>query len=191
LAARQITVFSDFACPFSYVTEASLRSAGDQGEIVYRAMELFPAPAPLDPPDPQVGGEAVKELAVAEGLELVIPSFRPRTRKAHEATRVARSLGLEPDFRRRVFEAFWTRSLDIGRIDVLTQLAQDAGIDPEDLKIALDIDRFEGEVVQDTELAHRLRVPGTPTLFVGTGREARIIAGAYGAADLRRWLEDE
>ena len=63
---------------------------------------------------------------------------------------------------KEIFAAYWTEGRDIGRIDVLSELASSVGLDPEELKIALDIDKFSDEVLRDRELAQKLRVPGTP-----------------------------
>jgi predicted DsbA family dithiol-disulfide isomerase len=188
LATPRLTVFSDFSCPHSYLTESSLRKVGSDREIVYRAMELFPAPVPLRPPDPGELAGPLAALTHAEGLSLHAPAFRPRTRKAHEAARFARDREIEAPFRERVFSAYWMEGKDIGRIDVLMEIAASLGMEPEEMKIVLDIDRFGDEIARDTEVAHRLRVPGTPTLFIGTGRDARVLAGAHGAEDMQRWL---
>ncbi|HUE95897.1 MAG TPA: hypothetical protein VMN39_04530, partial [Longimicrobiaceae bacterium] len=46
------------------------------------------------------------------------------------------------------------------------------------------------EVLADEDVARRLQVPGTPTLFLGTGSRARVIAGAHGPAVLRTLIDD-
>ncbi len=187
MAELPIIVFSDFSCPFSYVTEVALRRVARQGTAVgYRAWELFPAPAELAP---LVLGDAdwesVERLAESEDLPLRRPPFRPRTRKAHEAARFAREHGAEPALRDAVFRAYWGEERDIGRIDVLTELAGGVGLDPEELRIALDIDLYTAEVVAGGELAQRLQLPGTPVIYVGTGTEAQLLAGAQEAQRLR------
>ncbi|MEX2581837.1 MAG: DsbA family protein [Gemmatimonadota bacterium] len=190
MSSLRITVFSDFSCPYSYVTESSLRKlAVGELEIVYRAFELFPEPAPLEAPA-VTDWEALSELAAAEELDLVEPKFRPRTRKAHEASRLARDRELEAAFRNEVFAAYWSEERDIGRIDVLMDLAERVGLDGEDLKIALDIDRFTGEVGRDLEVGQRLRIPGSPTIFLGTGASARVVAGAFASRQLRDIVHD-
>src|SRR5690606_24721073 len=109
----------------------------------------------------------------------------PKTRKAHEAALFARERDREVELRQAIFAAIWTEGRDVGRIDVLGELAEDVGLDGEDLRIALDIDRYQADVEADVEFARQLRVPGTPVVFVGTGSSARVIAGARGADDFR------
>ena len=190
--AFPITVFSDFACPYSYVTEAALRSLGlDELAIQYRAFELFPDPVELPPL--AIGDEeraTLERLATFQGIDLSGGAARPRTRKAHEAARFARERDVEAAFRDLLYAALWRDGRDIGRIDVLVELAAAAGIEPEEMKIALDIDRHEADVLHDADVVGRLRLPGTPTIFLGTGPQARILAGAHGPAVLRTMIED-
>ena len=187
-----ITVFSDFACPYSYVTESALWSLDiDEIEISYRAYELFPEPAQLA--SIGIAGEehtTLERLATFQGISLASPPIPARTRKAHEVSRFAREKGIEQEVRKGIYRGVWEEGRDIGRIDVLIEIATTAGADPEDLKIALDIDRFGDEILHDLEMARRLRVPGTPTIFIGTGHGARVLAGAHGPAVLRTTIED-
>ena len=186
-----LTLFSDFTCPFSYVTEVGLHSvvAGDDVRTAFRAYELARTPeelAALGPEDPV----AVEDLARQLDLELRRPTHRPSTRKAHEASAFARAAGRELELRHAIYRAYWSDDENIGRIDVLAGLAGGVGIDPEEMRIALDIDRFAPEVLRDLEVAGRLRVPGTPTLFLGTGAHARVVVGSRTPAELQDLIRD-
>lgn len=177
-----ITLFSDFTCPFSYVTEVGLRrvmGGGGAGEVRYLALELYPAPGePVAPAEEEGWEEAVRPLAERLGIALRAPGFRPRTRKAHEAARFAEERGVGDAMREAIYRAYWAEERDIGRVDVLMEIVAPLGVDPVDLKIALDIDRYSESVVHDLRLAERLRVPGVPTLFIGTGPAATVLVGA-------------
>jgi predicted DsbA family dithiol-disulfide isomerase len=181
-----VTLFSDFTCPYSFVTETALRRAAGSRElaITYRAFEVYPAPVPPAPPGEGPELEAARPLADELGLTLRDPGFRPRTRKAHEAARFAAERGVEDRYRAAVFEAYWSSGRDVGRIDVLAELAPLAGLDPLDVKIALDIDRHADHVERDERLAARLAVVAVPALFLGLGPSARILLGAQSSAAL-------
>jgi len=187
LRALPVTVFFDFTCPYSYVAVAALqrRAASGDVEVRGRALELFPAPEPLRAPgeDPP-WEEEVAPRAAELRLELRAPGFRPRTRKAHEAAAFAAERGVAPEMRSAIFSAYWVEGLDIGRIDVLAALAGGIGLDAEDLRIELDIDRYRDAVLADEALARRLRIARTPTLFVGTGPAARVLVGAPSGEEL-------
>ena len=188
-----VTLFADFTCPYSYVTEAALaRLTAENGlEVRYRALELYPDPTPLPAPADEPGWEeAVAPLAGAERLTLAAPRHRPRTRKAHEAARFAASRQMEPPLRSAIYQAYWAEERDIGRIDVLLDLAAGIGLEPEELRIALDIDRYREEVLHDGEIARKLRIPGAPALYLGTGPAAGILLGAQSSPDLDAALRE-
>ena len=181
-----VTIFSDFTCPFSYLTEVGLRrvvEAREGIEVIYRALELYPESAGSIAPA-EAEWEAARPLTERLGLPLRLPTFTPRTRKAHEAARFAAQRGIGDAMRDAIFSAYWADERDIGRIDVLMELIGSLGVDPVELKIALDIDQFEAEVARDIEVARRLRVPGAPTIFIGTGGDAAILVGAQTPEDL-------
>ncbi len=182
-----ITVFSDFTCPYSYVTEAALRALVDTAGIrlVHHPFELFPAPAPLPPPGaPGDWENATRALSHDIGIGFAEPTFRPRTRKAHEAAFFALASGVGDQMRSAIYEAYWKDGEDIGRVDVLMGLIASLGTNPEDLKIALDIDSYSDQVSASRTLADRLNITSTPTIFIGTGPGAAIIVGARTAEDL-------
>jgi predicted DsbA family dithiol-disulfide isomerase len=192
MAKTPVLLYSDFTCPFSYVTEAALRllsTAGSDAEVGYCAFELYPAPAPLPAfaIDDRVS-EALLPLAVEAGVRLTGPAFLPRTRKAHEAACFAREHGREPAMRAAIFRAYWQDGRDIGRIDALVSLAEAVGLVAEEMKIALDIDAFADDVQRDRATAERMGIQQTPTLIIGSDAEARVIVGAHPLADLRSLL---
>lgn len=183
----QVEIFSDFTCPFSYVTEAALRRvAAERGvEVRYRAVELYPTPEPL----PLDGGmeweEALRPLAREAGVELRRPGYQSRTRKAHEAARFAGEKGKGPEMREAIFAAYFAERRDVGRIDVLVELGERVGLDRTELKVVLDIDQLTGPVLADEALAARSGVRGTPVLVVGSGPGAEVLVGAQSYAALR------
>jgi predicted DsbA family dithiol-disulfide isomerase len=186
MAAVPVVVFSDFACPFSYVTEAALRRMEATGEVAatHLAWELYPAPAPLPPADAGEWMDALRPLADELGLALRVPP-PARTRKAHEAATFAASKGVGPAMREALFAARFGEGRDIGRIDVLVEIGAGLGLDATELKVVLDVDTFAPRVAAEQDAALRAGVQGVPTIVVGTGDEARWLVGARPFAELR------
>lgn len=186
MAAVPVTVFSDFACPFSYVTEAALRGMEAAGEIecTHLAYELYPVPAPL----PADGGgwmDALRPLAEELGLPIRVPPAPARTAKAHEAAAFARARGVGPAMREAIFAAYFADGRDIARIDVLVELGAALGLDPSELKVVLDVDSLAPRIRAEQDAARGAGVEGTPTVVAGTGDAARWIVGARPYAELR------
>ncbi|HEX6368400.1 MAG TPA: DsbA family protein [Longimicrobium sp.] len=186
MAAVPVVVFSDFACPFSYVTEAALRRMAAAGEVeaTHLAWELYPAPAPLPSADDGAWMDALRPLADELGIALLAPA-PVRTRKAHEAASFAASKGAGPAMREALFAANFGQGRDIGRIDVLVEIGAGLGLDASELKVVLDVDAFAARVAAEQDAARRAGVEGVPTLVVGTGDEARWLVGARPFAELR------
>lgn len=185
--ASVVTLFTDFTSPAAYVTESALEAVRREIPIQVRYHALENHPAAVSPTGSPVWDDRIAAAAPhaeAEGLLLVRPTVVPRTRKAHEAALFAREHDLEESMRLAIFRAFWETSADIGRIDVLTGLGEEIGLDPAELKIALDIDRFRDPIERDAATAHRLKVRDVPTIYVGTGATARILAGIQSRAGL-------
>lgn len=177
-----VTLFADFVCPFCYVTEAALHHLRDRHNLNLRpkAFELVPW-ADSRSPGPSPEEDELREarpFAAELGIELRLPPPRPNTTKAHEAAVFAGRRGAAEALRLAIYRAYWSDGRDIGRIDVLLELAEEVGLDPTELKIALDIDLGREVVLEDLALAKRLRIDSVPTLFLGTGANATILQGA-------------
>ncbi len=185
-----VTVFSDFTCPFSYVTEAALWRVEDEGDVVveYRAFELHPAPARLPLGGPTVEVEAARSLAEALGIEMRTPPVAARTRKAHELARFGAAKGIGRPLRAALFAAYFSEGRDIGRIDVLVEIAAALGLDATESKVVLDVDTFAAGVERDNAEARRLGIAGTPALLLGTGAGLRLATGALSVDELRALL---
>ena len=190
MAAVPVLVFSDFTCPFSYVTEAALWRLEDEGAAApaYAAFELHPAPAPLGGVD-SGWMDAAAPLAEAAGVEMRLPALAARTRKAHEAAKLAESKGLGREMRRAIYAAYFGQGADVGRIDVLVALAVGLGMDEGETKAVLDVDTYADAVLRDRALAARIGITGTPALVVGADARAELLLGAHDEMALRRALE--
>ena len=61
-------------------------------------------------------------------MKLPSVSPQPYTRLAHEGMEFAKDHGKGNDYAHALFEAFFQRSEDIGKLDVLTRLASGVGL---------------------------------------------------------------
>ena len=183
-----VTIFIDYVCPFSYLSALALAHIGAEASIAvdWRAFELRPAPLPMLGSFSDDEWRIVDELARDAGQEIRRPSFRPRTRKAHEAVKYAASIEQGDALQRAIFAAYFMDGRDIGRIDVLTDVAAAIGIDRMSIKVTLDVDAHTDEVLADIEYARVMEIEGTPAFVAGN--DVRV--GYLSADHLREWLED-
>ncbi len=157
-----ITIYSDVICPWCYVGKRRFEKAlGAPGmprqlAITWRPFELNPdmpaegieravyrvtkfGPDKARQLDQQMT-ETGREVGIAFAFDKVPRT--PNTRLAHRLIWQAERQGLEAQSALvdRLFEAYFEQGLDIGRQDVLLELANSAGLDPEEARFALESD---------------------------------------------------
>jgi predicted DsbA family dithiol-disulfide isomerase len=151
--------------------------------ISWRAFELRPKPVPLLDPHGDylttVWRDHVYPLAHKMNMPLKLPSVQPRSRLAHEAAKWAGSYNFLQEFNLGLFKAFFELGLDIGKKEVLAQLAVDLGLDSDDLLSALDGNLFTSEVIADEDEARRIGVNAVPAFSF----EGRVVAAGVQTVD--------
>jgi predicted DsbA family dithiol-disulfide isomerase len=175
----RVFTYFDYACPYSYLAVALLGSAAEQAalDIVWRPLEIRPevvAPqegAAEGPGDDfaEADWQDLAERAAALGLPLYRPRRHPSTRLALQAGEFARDLGKEAHLRlhRAIFRAHFVRQLQIDRMETLSQLAAEEGLDVEALSLALEDGRYLEELRRAEEEAERYEIAQTPTMLFG------------------------
>ncbi len=194
--AREITVVSDFVCPYCFWLEALMERLPEHPPVRYAPYQLTRrCEAQVDvAADPERRARYAQTLAPAceaLGLEMHLPprvSPRPYTDLAFQGWYFARARGAGDAFYERVFRAYFQEERDIGDIGVLCALAQDVGLDAAALRRALEDGTYARAVEQDTdETASRLEICMVPTLVCGAHRLEGFVPDVE---TLRSWLEE-
>ena len=185
-----VRFFFDYVDPGSFLVERILSEEEARlGVAVERVpFELNPPPAPL--PDPRGEGwrrfwEGARAMAAEEGVTLAEPRLVPWTRKAHELALHAREEQRFADVHRALFTTLLLDGKDLGRVDVLLEIATRHGLDLTRAKAVLDVDRHTGAVTDARAEAERLGVRGVPTLLAEHGR----LEGFRGRSAILAFLE--
>lgn len=122
--------------------------------------------------------ERLRQMARANGMEMVTPSRIPNTRLAHEATEYAREQGKGEDFHRIVFRKYYGEGQDIGRLEVLRAAAQEAGLDADEMQHVVEAGIYTAPVKEQVEEAYVLGITGVPT-YILNDRYAIVGAQPY------------
>ncbi len=186
MATRTRVFFFDFTDPGSYLASHLLDEGGVAGRWEWRGLELRPPPRALvDPTDPDWRSyhALIADSAGKRGLPMSTPRFVPWTRKAHELAEFAREQDCYQAVKRTLFEAHFVDRTDIGRIDLLVEIAGAAGLDRSGARAALDVDRHAATVLRHRELAKKWDVEEVPAVVHGTRR----IEGLKSPARLLEW----
>jgi predicted DsbA family dithiol-disulfide isomerase len=157
--------------------------------IKWKAFELRPSPVPALRPDDDylttIWHDHVYPLAEKMGFTMKLPPVQPRTRLAHAAAKWADTCGSFAAFNNALFKALFQDGLDIGKIGILRQIAENSGLDPHGLDTETQLEPYIRKVVQDEELAGRVNVRAVPA-FVVNGRV--LAAGVQSTVRLQQLL---
>lgn len=183
----------DYIDPASWVMYQRLRALlGDSfAEVALVPHEVrTPRDPPLDPgAQPWTDyWKAMAALAPSEMARMTPPIRLPHTRKAHELVSHARESGARggsPDgLHSAIFSAALEAGRDIGRVDLLVQLAVEAGLDRSEARAVLDVDRYTEEVERIRTASLDTGVVGVPTLVRGVA----VLEGVHDSEAIRAFV---
>lgn len=187
-----ITIWSDYACPYCYIGEIRLRKAldllglgPDDVKITYRAYELDPEakrdlviPTPdrlqrryrLNPIQTQERIQHISDMGRLEGIDFnYAGSLYSNTRDAHRLMKLAEDRygnATATGLNYVLFDAFFTRNLVLVDRLVLADLAAEVGMDRTEVLEMLESDRYTREVIDDETDARARGVTGVPFMLI-------------------------
>lgn len=156
--------------------------------------ELRPYPNPTLKPEGdylQNGWkQSVYPTAERFGVKMVLPrvSPQPYTHLAFEGFQFAKEHGRAIEYNHRMFTAFFQDELDIGEMDVLTQLAEEVGLNPTEFRESLETRKYK-EIHQEA-LRHayeEVNIQAVPTFMIGD----RKLPGLYSKESLEQVIDQE
>lgn len=185
-----IEVWSDIACPWCYVGKRRLEKALSQFpqrehvKITWRAFELNPhAKRSYDPAVsyadrlakkyrvPPAQGQAMIEqmtqTAAAEGLDFRFDKIRPgNTFDAHRLVHLADARGLQDALKERFFKGYLCEGQPISEHEALQSMAEEVGLDAQEIRNTLGGDGFGSAVREEQALAQSRGVHGVPHYLI-------------------------
>jgi predicted DsbA family dithiol-disulfide isomerase len=193
----KIEIWSDYVCPFCYLGERKLKKAiektgkNKEVDIIFHSFEL-------DPNAKKQYSESINELlakkygmsieqakesnnniiraARQEGLDYRFDNLKPtNTFDAHRLSHYAKTEGKLNEYTEAVMRSYFTDSLNISDFGVLSQIAEEVGLNKEKALRILGSTEFSSEVREDEENAQELGISGVP-YFLLNGKE--IVSGA-------------
>ena len=202
---EQITVYSDYVCPFCYLGRHSLQQYQQT-----REEKLAIDWHPFDLRSQKRNPDGSIDHSVDDGKDDdYYAQAKENVRRLQEKYDVEMDLDIATDidslpaqvasyyvkqhydqetwldFDVAIFEALWKEGRDIGDEDLLVELAEDAGVDGDEIRSALDDETLREEVREQFTEAQRHGVTGVPT-FAYEGYAAR---GAVPPEQLERLVE--
>jgi predicted DsbA family dithiol-disulfide isomerase len=204
--AETITVYSDYVCPFCYLGRESLAQYQETRE---EPLEIDWHP--FDLRSQKRNPDGTIDHSVDDGKDdAYYEQAKENVRRLQEQYGVEMDLDVAMDidslpaqiasfavarehpqqwreFDEAIFDALWQDGRDIGDADVLADLAEEAGVDPEFVREAVDDESVRAAIFEEFEAARHQGITGVPT-FAYDGYAAR---GAVPPEQLRRLVEGE
>ena len=188
----KITYWSDYACPYCYIGEARLKKAiADipelaDTEIEMKSFQLDPYAGEHAVGDTQtrfakkyglsmeMAGqqiEGISQLGIAEGLDFkYATTLFTNTMDAHRLTKLAQSKGdaaLAERVIERLFRAYFTENRELADQELLQQIGEECGLDPEEVREVLATEKYRDEVILDEREASRYGIHAVPFFVIG------------------------
>lgn len=170
----EIVVWTDFVCPYCLIADSILEKAiaGLNVEVVWKAFELRPYPtATLRPEDdylPTVWKKHVYPTAKLYGVTMKLPTISPQpyTKLAFIGMRYAAEHGVANEYVLAVLKAFFQQDRDIGKIEVLEDIAVSLGLNGADFKESLSnktlVEQHELELIE----ANKIGIRSVPSMLL-------------------------
>ncbi len=201
-----VDIFSDFTCPFCYMGKKNLYdainnlNAKDIVEINYRAYELdenasknssvlkYDYMQEQEPNKPLGLIMAETREVIDQGKDLGLDlnydiMLTGNTNTAHRLAKYAKTKGKEEEFINKVFEAYFTKGLNLNKEEELLKIIEEVGLNREEAKKIIDSKDFSDDVAQDKYDAFQYQVQSIP-FFLFDKRY-----GASGKQDVKTFEE--
>ncbi len=180
----KIEIWSDVVCPFCYMGKRKLEIAlgqfphRDEVEILWHSFQLDPGAKRMEGKDIhdylaakcgrsrewaiEVNAD-VAARAGQVGLEYNFDKAIPvNTFDAQRLIHLAAGHGLQAKAEERLFAAYFTEGRDIGEIPALTEIADEIGLDTEEVRSMLESTDYADLVKGDIEEAESLGINSVP-----------------------------
>ena len=111
--------------------------------------------------------QKVMTVAAETGISVAPPEHWLDTKAALEGAELAREAGVFHRYHALVFRAAFEERLDPGDLDVLTELAEKAGMDWERFRRGIESGRMASKIVEHKHEADEFSALGYPTFILG------------------------
>lgn len=193
LAKPVLKVWLDVVCPFCLLAKVPMLEAieGLDVEVEYMPFELRPYPTPTllpeDPYLPAIWGRSVYPLAERLDVPIKLPTISPQpyTRLAFEGFQFAKGYGKGTEYIDAVMAAFFQDDRDVGRVEVLEDIAGAIGLPQAAFRSAIENGIYADAHTAALEVAAMHRVRLVPSFAIADRR----FDGTPSSGELRKAIE--
>jgi len=112
--------------------------------------------------------ETIREMAQEDNMEIKLPGFATNSRLSLEASEFAKVKGRFLEFHTGVYEAYFLEGRNIGDIEIVLDIGENAGLDKCELVECLDKRTMFDQIVANKKEAEDNLILGVPTFMFGS-----------------------
>ena len=170
----RIKMFSDYICPFCYLGKAIIDKLKNRFDI-----EIEHVGIEIHPETPISGVDLRKWISETDemyehlrsrgkeyGLNFCEVKILPNSRKSLIVGEYSRKIGKNEEFTDEIFKAYFEDCLDIGKEEVIIEVAKNIGLTKHDVETALEDPLLQKVYANNCIEARKYNVTGVPTLIV-------------------------
>jgi predicted DsbA family dithiol-disulfide isomerase len=189
-----ITVFSDYICPFCYVGYHRLMRLRDSYDlkINWCFLEIHPENSAEGEPvtDLDYSSEFwdqlmanLKRVAKEENIPLAEHTFTTNSKDALLLGEACKQLGRDIFYplHEKIFSAFFVDNRNIGNRDVLREIAKSCGIDDDTIEDAWSSPQHQQRLLENFNQARKYQIKSVPSFVFGE----RVLTGVVDEAVMR------
>jgi predicted DsbA family dithiol-disulfide isomerase len=175
-----VMVFSDIICPFCYIGYLRLQKLMTDYDVKVNwcFVEIHPETPPegrplsdLDYPEAQWQQmmQSLNEMAQEEGVVMNRKDMTYKSRNALLLAEASKTLGREPFYQlhNALFEAYFSRGLNIGDQQVLTELATAVGMPQTLIQHAWREEQYATRLEDNLQVAAKMHLRSVPSYLIG------------------------
>jgi len=199
LTEIQMTVFSDYICPFCYVGYHRLMRLKDKYDlkINWCFLEIHPENSAEGEPvtdldySSELWDELMKNLkrvAKEENIPLAEHTFTTNSKDALLLAEASKQFGRETFYalHEKLFSAFFVDNKNIGNRDILREIAKDCGLDDENINAAWIEPKHQQRLLENFKQARKYQIKSVPSFVFGE----HVLTGVVDEATMREAAAD-
>lgn len=174
---NRIKIFSDFAWPFCYFGLGLVDRLKEDG----LEFDLEWIPFELDPNAPEEGMDLyevypkeyihssldmLSKMGKKFGIRFNNKNGKFNTRLAHLAGFYALEEGKYDEYAWAVFKAYFEQGLNVYNREVLSKIAKNIGLDPDQMLESIDSEKYNEKLEKAKRLAHEYGIQSVPTFII-------------------------
>ncbi len=189
LPELNVTVYSDYICPFCYVGHHRLLRLRDSFDlkINWCFLEIHPeTPAQGEPIDSlnypseqwQKMLSNLETIAKQENIPLSKLTFITNSKDALLLSEAAKSCGKDIFYKlhEKLFSAYFVDDINIGNREKLSEIAKTCGVDTSTIESAWNDDKFNTRLLENFNSARKHNIQSVPSFIFGDKMLTGVVA---------------